>query len=319
MDLSQVSDQEILGRLEKLSRTERKITHLILWHINEVRARRLYANLGYSSCHQYLVERLGYSDDSAYRREQAARVLKQVPEVAEKLENGSLNLTQLTQVQKCLRQEIKQGQSFPNAQTVQILEQLENKSNFETQKILAAEFNQAIESHEVLKPQSDESVRLEITLTADQLKTIQKAKDLLSHVLPDGNWADLFAHLANKHVQKIMGKDKDAVNLSKDQDVVLGMPDSKSSPESAISARRFMITRKDIKLTTRRQLLLKAQNCCEYVDLKSGNRCQSTYQLQVDHRVPLACGGKDEMENYRVLCRTHNLLEAQRWGILKKN
>jgi hypothetical protein len=125
MDLSKVSNKEVLFRLEKLVRTERKITHVILCHINEVAQRKLYADLGFSSMHKYLVDHLGYSDDSAYRREQAARILKQVPAVAEKLEDGSLNLTQVMNLQKCLRQEKKSGQTVLPAQTSQILESLD--------------------------------------------------------------------------------------------------------------------------------------------------------------------------------------------------
>jgi 5-methylcytosine-specific restriction endonuclease McrA len=44
-------------------------------------------------------------------------------------------------------------------------------------------------------------------------------------------------------------------------------------------------------------------------------KCQSTYQLQVDHRVPIARGGSNEESNLRVLCRTHNLLAAKQWGL----
>ena len=58
MDLSKVSNAEILFRLERLARTERKITHLILCHIVEAERRLLYAELGYGSMHEYLVKHL---------------------------------------------------------------------------------------------------------------------------------------------------------------------------------------------------------------------------------------------------------------------
>lgn len=152
MDLSKIPSVELLNRLEKLTRTERKITHLILCHINEVDSRRLYAELGFDSMFKYLTKHLGYGEDSAYRRLQAARLLKQIPAVAEKLEEGTLNLTQLTQVQKCIKQEIKLGHKVDAQQTTHILEEIQNKSSFETQKYLAQEFNQPIQTHEVMKP-----------------------------------------------------------------------------------------------------------------------------------------------------------------------
>ena len=37
---------------------------------------------------------LGYSDDQAYRRLKAAKLLQDVPEVADQLKSGEINLTQ---------------------------------------------------------------------------------------------------------------------------------------------------------------------------------------------------------------------------------
>ncbi|MGE5085193.1 MAG: hypothetical protein ACM3MG_02770 [Bacillota bacterium] len=202
MELAKISNHELLNRMNKLVQSERKLTHVILCHINEVESRRLYAELGFDSMFKYLTRHCGYGEDSAYRRLQAARLLKKTPEVAQKLENGTLNLTQLTQVQKCLKQEIKVGVSIGSEQTLHILEQIENKSSFETKKVLAVEFNQPIQTHEVVKPQRDESVRLEVTFTDGQMKTLEQVKALLSHTLPDGNWADVIVHLAEKHLQK---------------------------------------------------------------------------------------------------------------------
>lgn len=298
MDLSKISNSELIVRLEKLTRTERKITHVILCHINEVESRRIYADLGFDSMYKYLTQQLGYGEDSAYRRLQAARLLKQAPQVAEKLENGSLNLTQLTQVQKCLKQEVKEGRRVDLKLTHQVLEKIENKTSFETAKCLAQEFDQAIQTREVVKPQKDNSVRLEMTFTEEQMVSLQKAQASLSHVLPDGNWADLFLHLATKHLKKEQGKKISA----KEPQVTQG----------------FAAQRRHIKITLKRELLHKANHCCEFVSPTDGKKCESTYQLQIDHRIPLAKGGTNNSDNLRVLCRTHNLYFADKWGLLMK-
>ncbi|WP_373999168.1 HNH endonuclease [Bdellovibrio bacteriovorus] len=298
MDLSKISNSELIVRLEKLTRTERKITHVILCHINEVESRRIYADLGFDSMYKYLTQQLGYGEDSAYRRLQAARLLKQAPQVAEKLENGSLNLTQLTQVQKCLKQEIKEGRKVDLKLTQQVLEKIENKTSFETAKCLAKEFNQSIQTQEVVKSQKDNSVRLEVTFTEEQMEVLMKAKDSLSHVLPDGDWTSLFLHLATKQLKKEHGK--------------------KSSLKDANSTQSFTAQRKHIKITLKRELLHKANHCCEFVSPTDGKKCESTYQLQIDHRIPLARGGTNNPDNLRVLCRTHNLYFADKWGLLAK-
>ena len=110
MDIHSLSNEDLTLRLEKLARTERKITHMILIHLLEIEARGLHLKMGFESLFAYLVQGLHYSESAAYRRMQAARLLKEVPatsvpELTEKMESGALNLSQLTRVQKCLKEE----------------------------------------------------------------------------------------------------------------------------------------------------------------------------------------------------------------------
>jgi hypothetical protein len=206
MDLSKISNSELVGRLEHLCVSERKVTHLILWHIVEVEARGLYLDMAFDSMFSYLTKKLGYSEDAAYRRMSAARLLRKAPELSGKIEDGSITLTQLAQVQKCLKLEKKMGNEVSELRTLEVIEQIQNKSNFETQRVLAFEFNQPVQMHESLKPQSDSSIRLEITLTSEQMTSLQQAKDLLSHVLPDPTWAELVTLLAQRQIQKKLGR-----------------------------------------------------------------------------------------------------------------
>ncbi len=277
MNLSQLANSELLLRLEKLSRTERKITHVILWHILEVEARKLYADRGFASCFEYLTKGLGYSEGSAYRRLQSARLLKKMPEklsasIAVKIENGSLNLSQLTQVQKCLKNEEKskaQKCSTVPVRTEHILELIENQNTFETQKILAKQFNQPVQTAEKIISQRNDSVKVEIILTKEQMKNLEQAQSLLSHVCPDGSIAALVDYLVTQHI-------------------------SKSKKRNNIKA------------------------CCEYIDPVTARKCDSDYQLQKDHIIPKAKGGGNDTRNLRTLCRTHNLSEARRWGLLNR-
>lgn len=300
MQFAEVSNQELLSRLDRLVQSERKMTHMILCHINEVESRRLYAELGFDSMFKYLTRHCGYGEDSAYRRLQAARLLKKTPEIAEKIEHGALNLTQLTQVQKCLNQEKRNGSLVEAHQTLQILEQIEKKSSYETKKVLALQFNQPIQLHEAVKPQRDETIRLELTLTSEQMQILEQVKNLLSHTLPEGRWADVFTHLAKKLLQKTLGQKRSS-------------DDTEKAQEATFAATRKQ--RSQIKSTIRRRLLKKANYCCEFIDPTSKNKCQSTYQLQVDHRIPLARYGSNAESNLRILCRTHNLLAAKKWGL----
>jgi hypothetical protein len=301
MDLSKITDDMLLDRTEKLVGSERKITHLILWHVNEVERRRLYAILGFSSMMDYLIEHLKYNSSSAYERLQASRLLRKLPQLADRLENGTLNLTQLVQVNVCLNKEAKAGNEVSLEQTIQVFEQIESLNKFETQKALAVEFNQPIQIHEVIKPQRDNSIRMELSFSVEEMEILKQARELLSHSLPNATWAQAITYLAKQQVQKVMGKEKSAKTNSTANS-------TQSFPAAGI--------RKAIKVTTRRELLKKAQSCCEYVDPISKRRCSGKYQLQIDHIFPLALGGSNDPSNLRVLCRTHNILSAQQCGLL---
>jgi 5-methylcytosine-specific restriction endonuclease McrA len=70
-----------------------------------------------------------------------------------------------------------------------------------------------------------------------------------------------------------------------------------------------------IPTATQKYVFQNAENCCEYISADTGRKCGSRYQLQIDHRTPLERGGGNNPENLRLLCRTHNLAEAKRWGL----
>ncbi|MFM6930519.1 MAG: HNH endonuclease [Bdellovibrio sp.] len=318
MALQNISNDELILRMQKLVRTERKVMHLVLLHIAEIESRKLYANLGFDGMYSYLTKGLGYSESAAYRRLQSARLLKQLPTVADKIEDGSLNLSQLTQVQKCLKESAKNGETFSIEQTLSVLTKLENKSSFETQKTLSLEMNLPVELHERVKPQQDESVRLEITLTKEQFAELEQAKSLLSHICPDGSLSNVIATLAKKFNQsKLMGRQPTHSAAATENRPVKREPPGReptstidtSAHKSPTKARQY------ISVHAKRALLTKANNCCEYQNPKTRRKCGSKYKLEIDHRHPIALGGTNDIKNLRVLCQAHNALAARQMGL----
>ena len=60
-----------------------------------------------SRVYEYAIKKLGYSEDQAYRRLAAMRLLKEIPELEEKINSGSLNLTHMGMAQSLFKREQK--------------------------------------------------------------------------------------------------------------------------------------------------------------------------------------------------------------------
>ena len=74
------------------------------------------------------------------------------------------------------------------------------------------------------------------------------------------------------------------------------------APESS-RARR---ARRHIPAAVRRAVWRRDGGTCCYRDPLTGVTCGSTHLLQIDHIVPVAQGGSDDIANLRLLCAVHN-------------
>ena len=91
--LVELSDGELVERLDAMVRAERKLGVAIVLHLKEVEQRQLHLALGYSLLYAYARERLGFSEAVAYKRVSAARAMAKRPEIAKHLESGELTLS----------------------------------------------------------------------------------------------------------------------------------------------------------------------------------------------------------------------------------
>ncbi len=102
MSLRSLSDQQILSRIQKLTRRERSLTLAVLVHLNEIERRRLHLKLGYASMYAYCTSGLGYSNSAASRRIRSARCVARFPEVYTLLETNQVNVSTIAQVSRIL-------------------------------------------------------------------------------------------------------------------------------------------------------------------------------------------------------------------------
>lgn len=203
MFLKSLNDSQLMDRFHKLVRTERKITHLVLQCIGEIDRRKIYLQKAHSSLYEFLVKDFGYSPSAALRRIESARLLREVPDVAQKVENGSLNLSQLSKVQQALRTVLKtENKKLDSEEKRNLLCKIENTTQEKTELILAQELNLIFQPTQKTKIHRDESVTLTITLTKEQMETLKLASDFISHSVPENDWAKTLTYLAQKELDR---------------------------------------------------------------------------------------------------------------------
>jgi len=97
-----LSNGELVGRLDVLSRDERASTLAVIDHLVEVSRRRLHVELSYKSMWEYCRDRLGYSESATHRRLAAARCIRRFPRVRELLQDRRMSLSVLSLIERRL-------------------------------------------------------------------------------------------------------------------------------------------------------------------------------------------------------------------------
>ncbi|WP_413575108.1 HNH endonuclease [Bdellovibrio sp. HCB290] len=302
LNIGHLSNTDLLTRFGKLVQTERKITHLVLECIAEIDARKLYLDKAYSSLYEFLVQEFGYSSSAALRRIESARLLREVPELAEKIESGAINLSQLSKVQQAVRAVQKiEDRKIDLEEKKELLNRIEHTTQQQTEVILCQALSLPVLEENKERIHRDESVTLTITLSKEQMAILKQAQDLIAHALPKQNWADAITYLAKKEIQR-----RTKLKESRIPTPVAGAA-PKANTNNIPTNTQFLgdADRKTLR-TSVKKTLLNQHRCCQFKDRDSGKICGSTRFLQVDHRQAVWAGGTNDIQNLQILCAQHN-------------
>jgi len=211
-----------------LVKEERKLTGQVIEKLKEIAESNLHLKWGYSSLFDYCTKGLGYCESSAYRRIQAVKLVKVLPEIKDKLNSGSLNLTNLSMAQ-CLFSKIERtktakienkttgvfgvsnkqqsAKGFTPAVKKQILEKIENCSKKEAEIVLS-ELSLAHGVTMDTKPKEKVlhfggEAALHIRVTKTTLEKLDRLKNLRAHKNPRMNYADIIADMAEFMLKKV--------------------------------------------------------------------------------------------------------------------
>ena len=91
--LTHLSDGDLRRDLCSAVTSERTSTAAVVAHLAEFASRKLYLPEGYDSMRAYCVGALGRSEDSTWKRPQAARAAARFPEMLDAIAEGRLHLS----------------------------------------------------------------------------------------------------------------------------------------------------------------------------------------------------------------------------------
>jgi hypothetical protein len=95
MSLTHLSDEALVASIASVCADERRLLARLIQHLVEVEDRRLHLKAACSSMFDFCVRRLGMSEGGAFRRINAARLVRRFPGLLGAVERGELHLSSL--------------------------------------------------------------------------------------------------------------------------------------------------------------------------------------------------------------------------------
>jgi 5-methylcytosine-specific restriction endonuclease McrA len=173
----------------------------------------------------------------------------------------------------------------------------------------------------------EQRLKLGFTVTPEFMKKYNKIKSLLSNTYPEGiDFETLFETTMNEYLEKHdpekrrkrrikkaarpdntenSKKGRGRKTRCKAQKVNPGQGNSRKKDQHPAPKSR------DIPPAVRDQVYARDKGKCTFVGA-NGKRCNSTWDLEIDHVVPYARGGNNSPGNLRLLCRKHNIYRAEK-------
>jgi hypothetical protein len=220
------------------------------------------------------VKILNYSDGEAWRRVQAAKLLKLRPEIKTNLDAGEISLTSASDLMNLFnRAEVN------NLEQNKLLTQITNKSSREAETII-----EKFKEEKGLKKKLNTSTR----------RRRVKATDLTKLEIYFG--AEVRDNLDFLKGKLKIWDDKELIELliaEKRKELDPKYNEIKSNNVKTYSQPR------SISPSKVHAVYKKANSACE--------NCGSNFDLQIDHIIPVAVNGDNQLSNLRILCRQCNL------------
>jgi hypothetical protein len=234
-------------------------------------------------------------------------LLKEIPELAEKIESGSLNLTLLNQAQRFFKQEAKLEKAVATDEKRELLSVLEGKTTREAEKELVQRSSEPLAlRRDSVRVMSATYSEVRFLVTQETLDRLERIRGLLGHTHSQMSLGELLSAMAKITLEKLdparEARRKRTETLAAQSVYAHKVPDGEKGPSATVTPPRAFAGRAYIQASLRREVWRRAQGKCM--------GCSGYYCLQIDHIKPVAKGGSNAPENLRLLCFHCNQRQA---------
>jgi hypothetical protein len=282
-DVARLTDDRLRETLRALARDEQSMAAQLVRYLAEVDKRRLYLGDGYSSLFSWCVGLLRLSEAAAYNRIEVARLGGRFPTIFDALEDGSLTLTAARLLGPYLTPE---NCAHMLAMACGL-----------TKRELEDALSRLTPANPIPLPPQEATIylagnryELRFTIGAETRAKLQRARDLLRHTLPRGEYAAIFDRALT-----VLLADLERRRFA-------ATPAPRACRATSVGSRY-------ITAEVRRAVWERDGGQCAYVG-RHGRRCRERGFLEFHHLRPFAAGGASTTDNVSLRCRQHNAYGA---------
>jgi hypothetical protein len=286
-----------------------------------------------------LIKHFRQSETAANQRLKSLELMLDVPVVEEHLLSGDLNMSTVAMAQRQINREEKlTGQEISKEKKTEIVESITNKTMAKAEIELFKLLPETASHPETYERRvSEQATRLNLTVPNDVMEMLIRLKEIWAHVDPTMDHVEVMRRSFKMTLQKVdPAQRKTSIKKSRTGSNPKTNVDAGTTINSCDSVKRTSTSSHDstqlrqptqsltdsvkhrrpkrptyYKREFDRALWERAQARCEFIDEKTGRRCDCRFGLQREHVIPLALGGTNDLSNMQLLCATHNQLRAR--------
>jgi 5-methylcytosine-specific restriction endonuclease McrA len=290
-----LTDDELIARVRTHCAANARLLADLIIDLIDVEDRGIHLREACSSMFEFCKRRFAMSPSQAWRRTTAARLVRRVPVLLQYVRRGEIDLSTLLLLRNVIDETnaeelIRATRCRSKRQIERYLESRQSPSAGDNKGARQAKGATSALT-ERLDAISEELHLLEIAIRNETRILIERARHLVNTAAPNATLADL-VHQAFEHLVETL--------------------------ENAVAEARLKRARHRppvktgyISRAVRYAVFLRDGFQCTFVSADSERRCTATRHLEIDHIIPRARGGTDELDNLRCVCRAHNRYFAE--------